>query len=57
MRTTDVKSAREHLEEILRNVEGDEVVVVTVNGIPGAKIVPAEPRYKDAAAAIDDWVR
>jgi antitoxin (DNA-binding transcriptional repressor) of toxin-antitoxin stability system len=37
------------------NVEGGETAGVTVGGIPVARIVSAEARYKDAAASLDDW--
>jgi prevent-host-death family protein len=57
MRTIDAEEAREQFEEILAKVESGETIVITVDGIPVATLAPVEQRYKDAAAAIDDWVR
>ena len=57
MRTIEAEEARAQFDALLAAAEHGESIVVTVQGIPVARIVPVEQRYKDAAAAIEAWKR
>jgi prevent-host-death family protein len=54
MRTIKTEDAQARFDEVLRDVENGETVIVTRNGRPVARISPMGEVSEDAAAAIEE---
>ena len=59
MRTIGSYEAKTHLPRLLDDVAHGEVITITKNGKPVARLVPAEeqPRHSDVQQVIDEWLR